>query len=78
MSPVLKAKGKDGCEADTKSAFENLSTLALFRRADPVPCLGVLLRLLYLTLCALHSKPERLVYIKQLIYVSILAGRTRR
>lgn len=37
MSPVLKAKGKDGCEADTKSAFENRSTLALFRRADPSP-----------------------------------------
>lgn len=38
----------------------------------------VRLRGFYLTLCTLHSKIERLVYIKQLIYVSILVGRTRR
>lgn len=44
----------------------------------PLRASVVLLWVLYLTLCILHSKIERLVYIKQLIYVSILVGRTRR
>lgn len=44
----------------------------------PLRASVVLLRVFYLTLCILHSKTERLVYIKQLIYVSILVGRTRR
>jgi hypothetical protein len=83
VSPVLKAKGKEGCETD-KSGFEKLCVehgspcFLLEGKPCALRASVVLLWVLYLTLCILHSKIERLVYIKQLIYVSILVGRTRR
>lgn len=84
ISPVLKAKGENGWKKNLVSRTVKLfleQASPCFPSVGPTldPCASVVrLRVFYLTLCTLHSKLERLVYIKQLIYVSILVGRTRR
>ena len=86
ISPVLKAEGKDGCKNRVSGSFmlflEQASPCFPFGGQAGCPWTpprwsgwGVPTSL---TLCTLHGQIERLVYIKQLIYVSILVGRTRR
>lgn len=86
ISPVLKAEGKDGCKNRVSGSFmlflEQASPCFPFGGQAGCPWTpprwsgwGVPTSL---TRCTLHGQIERLVYIKQLIYVSILVGRTRR
>lgn len=75
----MDAKQTNPVSRNVKLFVEHGSPCFLLEgKACPLRASVVLLSVFYLTLCILHSKIERLVYIKQLIYVSILVGRTRR